>query len=103
VRVDFVHLTGCAAFDRGRNEVAHVGPPVVLFDQVDGFGNSGVSCGKRIVKKVCYPPPKTVVFHDNESVVFVEVVVRAEGERVGGHSGNEGVVMGVLGNFNPIV
>jgi len=41
--VDFVHLTGCAAFDIGCNEVAHVGPPVVLLNQVNGFGNSGVS------------------------------------------------------------
>ena len=103
MRVDFIHLAGCAAFDVGCNEVSHMGPPVVLFDQVDGFGNSGVSCGKRIVKKVCYPPPKTVVFHNNESVVLVEVVVRTEGEGVGGHPGDKGIIMGILGNFYPIV
>ena len=61
MRIDFIHLAGCAAFDVGCNKVSHVGPPVVLFDQVDGFGNSRVSCGKRIMKKVCYPPPKTIV------------------------------------------
>jgi len=103
VRVDFIHLAGCAAFDVGCNEVVHVGPPVVLFNQVDGFGNSRVSGGEGIVKKVCYPPPKTVVFHDNKSVIFVEVVVRTKGKRVGGHPGNEGVIMGILGNFYLIV
>jgi len=101
--VDFVHLTGCAAFDVGYNEVAHVGPPVVLLDQVDGFGNSGVSSSEGVVKKVCYPPLETVVFHDNKSLVLVKVVVCTKGERVGGHPGNEGVVVGILGNFNPII
>ena len=103
MRVDFIHLAGCAAFDIGCNEVTHVRPPVVLFDQVNGFGNSGVSGGERIVKKVCYPPPKTVVFHDNKSLIFVEVVVRTKGKRVGGHPGDKGVLVGVLGNFYPIV
>jgi hypothetical protein len=55
----------------------------MLFDQVDGFGNSGVSGSEGVMKKVCYPPPKTVVFHDNESLVLVEVVVRTNGEGVG--------------------
>jgi len=103
VCVDFVHLACCTAFDIGCNEVMHVGPPVTLFDQVDGFGNSGVSSSKGIVKKVCYPPPKTVVFHNNKSLIFVEIVVHTQGKGVGGHPGNEGVVVGILGNFNLII
>ena len=103
MHINFIHLAGCAAFDVGCNEVSHVGPPVVLFNQVDGFGNSGVSGGKRIMKKVCYPPPKTVVFHDNKSLLLVEVVVHTKGKSVGGHLGNEGVIMGILGNFYPII
>jgi hypothetical protein len=58
---------------------------------------------ERIVKKVCYPPPKTVVFHNNKGLVFIEVVVRSEGKSMGGHPGNEGVIMGVLGNFDPVI
>ena len=83
MRVDFIHLTGCAAFDVGCDEVSHMGPPVVLFDQVDGFGNSGMSSSKGIVKKVCYPPPKTIVFHNNKGLVLVEVVVHTEGKSMG--------------------
>jgi len=45
VHVDFIHLTHGAAFDICGDEVIYVGPPVVLFDQVDGFGNSGVASG----------------------------------------------------------
>jgi hypothetical protein len=81
----------------------HVRPPVVLFDQVNSFGNSGVSGSERVVKKVCYPPPKTVVFHDNKSLIFIEVVVCTEGKSVGGHPGNKGIIMGGLGNFYSII
>jgi hypothetical protein len=37
-----------------------------------------VSSGGGIVKKVGYPPPKIVVFHDDEGMVFSEVVVGGE-------------------------
>ena len=73
MHIDFVHLAGHIAFDIGCDEVMHVGPPVMLFDQVDGFGNSRVSGSERVMKKVCYPPPKTVVFHNNKSLVLVHV------------------------------
>ncbi len=66
MRVDFVYLARGTAFDIGGDELVHVGPPVMLLDQVDGFGNSGVPSSERVVKKVCYPPSKTVVFHDNK-------------------------------------
>ena len=83
--VNFVHLAGCTAFDIGCNEVMHVGPPVMLFNQVNGFENSRVSSSERVMKKACYPPPKTVVFHDNKSLVLVHVVVGTKVE-VGGSS-----------------
>jgi len=103
VHVNFVHLAGCTAFDVGYNEVVHVGPPVMLFDQVNCFGNSGVSGSERVMKKECYPPPKTVVFQNNKSLVCVHVVVGTEVEVVGGHPGNKVIVVGILGNFDPVV
>jgi len=103
VCIDFIHLADCTAFDVGCNKVAHVGPPVMLFDQVDGFGNSRVSGSERIMKKVCYPPSKTVVFHNNKSLIFVEVVVCAKGKSMGGHLGDKGIIMGILGSFDPII
>jgi hypothetical protein len=62
-----------------------------------------VSSSERVVKKVCYPPPKTVVFHNNKSLVLVHVVVCTEVEVVGGHLGNKVIIVGVLGNFYPVV
>jgi len=38
--------------------------------QLDGFRDSRVSGGFRSVKMVKYPPPKIIVFHDNESVTL---------------------------------
>ncbi len=55
--VNFIHLF-------------HVGPPVEGLDELDGLGNSGVSGGYGRVKMVKYPPPKIVVFHNNEGRVF---------------------------------
>ena len=68
--VDFVHLAGCATFDIVGYEVFHVGPPVERLDELDGFGNSGVSGSYGRVKMVKYTPPKIVVFHNNEGRVF---------------------------------
>jgi hypothetical protein len=68
--VYFVHLAGRASFNVSGDEVFHVGPPIVGLDQLDGFRDSGVSGGFRSVKMVKYPPPKIVVFHDNEGVAL---------------------------------
>jgi len=84
VCVDFVSLTSCTAFDIGHNKVMHVGPPVVLGNEVNSFGNFRMASSRRIIKKVCYPPFKTVVFHDNKSAVLVEVVFHIEVEVMGG-------------------
>ena len=69
--VDFVHLTGCAAFDVVGYEVFHAGPPVERLDELDGFGNSRVPGGYGRVKMVKYTPPKIVVFHNNEGRVLL--------------------------------
>ncbi len=45
MRVDFIHLACGAAFDIGCDEVVHMGPLVMLLDQVDGFEDSGVASG----------------------------------------------------------
>jgi hypothetical protein len=71
LHVYFVHLAGCASFHVGGNEVFHVGPPVVGLDQLDGFHYSGVSSGFRSVKMIKYPPPKIVVFYDNEGLALL--------------------------------
>ena len=83
--VDFISLTGCTAFDIGCDEVAHMGPPVVLGNEVNSFGNSRGASSGRVVKKVCYPPPKTIVFHNNKGVIFVYIVFFIEVELVGGY------------------
>ena len=82
--VDFVSLTSCTAFDIGHNKVMHVGPPVVLGNEIDSFGNSRVTSSGRIMKKVCYPPLKTVVFHNNKSIVLVKVIFCVKVEAMGG-------------------
>jgi len=68
--VYFVHLAGCASFNVGGDKVFYMRPPIVGLDQLDGFHDSGVSGGFRSVKMVKYPPPKIVVFHDNEGVTL---------------------------------
>ena len=58
------------AFHIGSNEIFHVGPPVMGLDQLDGFCDPRVSSSFRSVKMVKYPPPKIVVFHNNEGVAL---------------------------------
>ena len=53
----------------------------------------------RIVKKVCYPSLKTVVFYNNKSVVLVEVVFHIKVEVMGCLLGNNVIIVGILGNF----
>ena len=71
VGVDFVHLAHGVAFDIGSDKVVHVQPLVVLFNQVNSFGNSRVSGSQRVMKKVCYSPLKIVVFHNNKGKIMV--------------------------------
>jgi hypothetical protein len=68
--VYFVHLADHASFYISGNKVFYVGPLIVGLDQLDSFHNSGVSGGFRSVKMVKYPPPKIVVFHNNEGVAL---------------------------------
>jgi len=71
--VDFGHLTGSAAFDVFSYEDFHSGPPVIGCDELESFGNSGVSSGFVVVKKGCYSPPKVIVCHDNKCGAVVPV------------------------------
>ena len=66
VSVDFCHLAGGAAFDVLCDEGFHVWPPEVRHDKLEGFGDSSVTCGHMIVKKGNYPPPKSIVCHNNQ-------------------------------------
>jgi len=68
--VYLVHLAGHASFNVSGNEVFHVGPPVVGLYQLDSFCDSRMSGSFRSVKMVKYPPPKIVVFHNNEGVTL---------------------------------
>jgi hypothetical protein len=43
--VYFIYLAGCAAFDVLCDKVVHAWPPIVGSDCVNGFCNTGVSCG----------------------------------------------------------
>ena len=69
--VYFVHLAGCTSFHISGDKVFHVGPPIMGLDQLDGFRDSGVSGSFQSVKMVKYPPPKIIVFHDNEGVALL--------------------------------
>jgi len=71
----FVHLAHCAAFDIGYDKVLYVWPPVMSLYELYGFRNSRVSSSFQSVKMVEYPPPKIVVFHNNEGVSFPQVVL----------------------------
>ena len=42
--VYFIHLAGCTTFDVLCDKVAHVWPPIVGSDRINGFCNTGVSC-----------------------------------------------------------
>jgi hypothetical protein len=68
--VYFVHLAGHASFNVGSNKVFHIRPPVVGLYQLDGFCDSRMSGSFRSVKMVKYPPPKIIVFHNNEGVAL---------------------------------
>jgi len=71
--VDFRHLAGSAAFDVLSYEDFHSGPPVVGCNELEGFGNSGMSSGFVVMKKGCYSPPKVIVCHDNKCGAVVPV------------------------------
>jgi len=64
-------LAGCATFDIVGYKVFHAGPPVERLDELDGFGDSGVSSGYGRVKMVKYTPSKIVIFHNNEGGLFL--------------------------------
>ena len=68
--VNFVHLAGGTSFNIVGYKVFHAGPPVEGLDELDGFGDSGVSSGYGRVKMAKYTPPKIIVFHNNEGRVF---------------------------------
>jgi hypothetical protein len=72
--VNFVHLAGCATFNIVGHKVLHGWPPVIQLDELDGFGNPRVPSGFERVKMVKYSPPKIIVFHNNEGIIFPEVV-----------------------------
>jgi len=73
VSVDFSHLASSAAFDVLSYKDFHSGPPVIGCDELEGFGNSGMSSGFVVVKKGCYSPPKVIVCHDNKCGAVVPV------------------------------
>ena len=62
-KVGFFNISG--------DEVFHVGPPIMGLYQLDSFRDFRMSSSFRSVKMVKYPPPKIVVFHDNEGIAFL--------------------------------
>jgi hypothetical protein len=48
-----------------------------------------VSGSGGIVKKVDHPPPKIVVFHDDEGMVFSEIVIMGECKAMFGCDGDK--------------
>jgi len=73
VGVDFSHLAGSTAFDVFSYKDFHSRPPVIGHNELEGFGNSGVSSSFVVVKKGCYSPPKVVVCHNNKCCSVVPV------------------------------
>jgi len=55
VSVNFCHLAGGAAFDIFCNEGFHVWPPEVRCDELEGFGDSSMTCGHMIWKREITP------------------------------------------------
>ena len=55
------------------NEGFHVRPPVIRGNQLEGFGDSGVSGRFVVMKKGDYPPPKFIVCHDDQCCTMVPV------------------------------
>jgi len=74
--VDFGHLASSTAFDVLSYKDFYSRPPVVRCDELEGFGNSGMSSGFVVVKKGSYSPSKVIVCHDNKcrSVVPVSAI-----------------------------
>ena len=71
--VNFGHLASSAALDILSYKDFHSRPPVVRCDELEGFGNSGMSSSFVVVKKGCYSPPKVIVCHDNKCCSMVPV------------------------------
>jgi hypothetical protein len=74
VSVNFIHLTGHTTFNIVGYKVLYAWPPVIRFNELDGFGNSRVLSSFRRVKMVKYTPSKIVIFHNNKGGVFPKVV-----------------------------
>src|SRR6266702_6696385 len=68
--VDFVGLTGGAAFDILLDVLFYVRPPRVASCQSISICNSRVSGGGFVMKRVNYPPLKIVVSGNNDPVVL---------------------------------
>jgi hypothetical protein len=64
-------LAGSTSFDVSSDEVLYMRPPIVELYQLDGFHDSRVFSSFRSVKMVKYPPPKIIVFHNNEGITLL--------------------------------
>jgi hypothetical protein len=53
------------------DEGFNVGPPVIGGNKLEGLGNARVSECFIVMKKCDYPPPKSIVCHDNEGSAVV--------------------------------
>jgi hypothetical protein len=48
------------------NKGFYVGPPIIGGNKLEGLGNPRVSGHFMVMKKGNYPPPKSIVCHDNK-------------------------------------
>ena len=63
-------MAGGAAFDVVGDGGFHSRPPVVVADQLGGFGDSWVACHWGVMVEGNYPPSKWEIVHNDQAVAI---------------------------------
>jgi hypothetical protein len=93
-------LAGCTSSDVFSDEGFHVGPPIIGGNKLEGLGNPRVSRCFMVMKKGNYPPPKSIVCHDNKGSTVVPMGTINSGKIIWASPLFKCRLLGVLGMFN---
>jgi hypothetical protein len=100
--VGFWHLAGCTSSDVLSDKGFNVGPPVIGGNELEGLGNAGVSGHFMVVKKCDYPPPKSIICHDDKGSAMVPMGTINGGKIMGAGPSFECRLFRVLGMFDAL-
>jgi hypothetical protein len=93
-------LAGYTSSDILSDKGFDVGPPVIGGNELEGLGDAGVSRHFMVMKKYDYPPPKSIICHNDEGSAIVSMGIINGGKIVGAGPLFECGLFRVLGTFH---